>query len=198
MFTGIIEMTGIIINKQQSAKNLEIVIEPEKKMFLEDIKKGASISVNGVCLTVNSLTDKTFNAFVSAETWQVTNLKTLLPQSRVNLEKALKLSGRLDGHIVQGHVDCTAVVTGIYKVQKDYELKLRIKPEFLKYIISKGSIAVNGISLTIAEIKSDIISIAVIPETYENTNIPLLRTGDPANIEIDLFAKYTERILQNR
>ncbi len=194
MFTGIIEITGHIDQKNTTSNNINLSIIPDKKEFMDDIKHGASIAVNGVCLTVTDLKKISFNTFVSSETYQITNLRDIHSKDHINLEKALKINDRIDGHIVMGHVDNTGTVTGIYKINQDYKLSIKVTPSLLKYIIVKGSIAVNGISLTVAEIKSDILSFSIIPETYNNTNIPYLKTGNKINVEVDMFAKYIEKL----
>lgn len=192
MFTGIIESTGTIKSLKKAARNIELEIGFNNKKFLTGIKTGASIAVNGVCLTATKIRDKTFSAFVSTETFSITNLKDLKPNSVVNLERSMKLNGRLDGHIVLGHIDKIGIITGIYKLNQDYTLKVRIPSDLLRYTISKGSIAINGISLTIAQKKSGVLTFSIIPETYRRTNIPKLKNGDKVNIEVDMFAKYIE------
>lgn len=190
MFTGIIESLGKISAKEQSAQNILLKIEPVKADFLNDIKNGSSISVNGVCLTITEFENKFFKAFISTETYQITNLKDLNVGELVNLEKALRLNDRLDGHLVMGHIDNVGVITRINKIHQDYQLEVRMPADLLKYIIPKGSIAINGISLTIVKRTSDILSFAIIPETFRNTNIPNLKASEKVNIEIDMFAKY--------
>lgn len=192
MFTGIIETLGHITHKRTSSQNIEITIEPENKDFLLDVKKGASIAVNGCCLTVTKLTQTDYTAFISSETFKKTNLTDITPIHSVNMEKALKLNDRLDGHIVMGHIDDTALVTKIFKKNQDFFLEVKLPTSLVKYTIQKGSIAINGISLTIAEKKGNLVSFSIIPETYENTNIPQLKTGQKVNIEMDMFAKYIE------
>jgi len=192
MFTGIIETIGKITRKNVTTKNIIISVQPALKDFLSDIHKGSSIALNGACLTVSEFKPGEFTAFIATETYNITNLKSLHTGDKVNLEKALKLGDRLDGHFVTGHIDDTAIVTGIHKINQDFSLAIRIKPSLLKYIIIKGSMAINGISLTIAKISSDILSFSIIPETYKNTNIPELKIRDKVNIEVELFAKYME------
>ncbi len=192
MFTGIIETTGKIKNIESSSRNIKLQIEPSKADFLDDIKNGSSISVNGVCLTVTDIFNKAFSAFVSSETHHITNLKDIHSNESVNLEKALRLNDRLDGHLVMGHVDDIGIVTGIHRISQDYKLDVKISQSLLKYVILKGSIAINGISLTIASMKSNILSFVIIPETYNSTNIPQTKIGSKVNIEVDMFSKYIE------
>lgn len=195
MFTGIIETTGKIKNLKKTSQNIELKIEPSQTGFLDDIKTGSSISVNGVCLTVTGVTGNNFTVFISTETYNITNLKDIHSNESVNFEKALKLNDRLDGHIVMGHVDDTGIVTGFHKISQDYKLNVKIPQPLLKYVILKGSIAVNGISLTIANIKSNTLSFSVIPETYNNTNVPQMKIGGKVNIEVDMFAKYIRKCI---
>ena len=195
MFTGIIETTGKIKNLKKNSQNIELQIEPFQTGFLDDIKTGSSISVNGVCLTVTEIAGNSFTVFVSTETCNITNLKNIHSKEPVNLEKALKLNDRLDGHIGMGHVDDTGIVTGFHKINRDYKLDVKLPQPLLKYVILKGSIAVNGISLTIANIKSNTLSFSIIPETYNNTNIPQMKAGGKVNIEVDMFAKYIRKCI---
>jgi len=190
MFTGIIDNIGKVKNLIRKDKNIEIIISPQDKNYLNDIKKGDSIAVNGVCLTVINLIGNDFKSFVSYETVNKTNIKKLHPAQFVNLEKALKLNDRLNGHIVLGHIDGIGKISTIRKIQEDYELKIIIPDELKKLVVLKGSIAVNGISLTIAKIEGNILSIAIIPETYNNTNLKYLKHGDEVNLETDIIGKY--------
>lgn len=190
MFTGLIESTGILIKKKPFSGNILLSIEPLRKDILKGLRKGASISVNGVCLSVAGPGRKAFDAFLSTETCRVTNLKEAGPGDVLNLERALVLGSRLDGHLVQGHTDGTALVTRICRVKQDFMMTLRIPADLLKYTILRGSIAVNGISLTISRKQSDLLSFALIPETWRNTNIPCLKPGQRVNIEVDMVAKY--------
>ncbi len=190
MFTGIIDNIGKVKNLIRKDKNIEIIISPQDKNYLNDIKKGDSIAVNGVCLTVINLIGNDFKSFVSYETVNKTNIKKFHPAQFVNLEKALKLNDRLNGHIVLGHIDGIGKISTIRKIQEDYELKIIIPDELKKLVVLKGSIAVNGISLTIAKIEGNILSIAIIPETYNNTNLKYLKHGDEVNLETDIIGKY--------
>ena len=189
MFTGIIEETGQI--KSITNKSMEISCH----LVLEDVKLGDSIAVNGVCLTVSKFTSVSFVADVSPETFKVTNFYKLKVGDSVNLERAMPMNGRFGGHIVSGHVDDVAKIVAINKNSEFYDLKIELNDEQIKYVIKKGSITVNGISLTVAEISEKLISIAVIPHTYENTNLLSLKAGDYVNIELDMIAKYVEKFL---
>ena len=189
MFTGIIEEVGKI--RQITNKSIEI----ECRTVSEDAKLGDSICVNGICLTVIDIKSDGFTADVSPETFKVTSLKSVKTGDFVNLERAMKADGRFGGHIVSGHTDNTGKVKFIKKSGDFYVLCIEISAELSKYVIKKGSIAVNGISLTIAEIKENAVEIAVIPHTYENTNLKYLKPESHVNIEVDMFAKYIEKFL---
>ena len=189
MFTGIIEELG----KVEKLTNNQITITA--KTALDGTKIGDSIAVNGVCLTVTNINTNSFCADVSPETMKVTALGNLKTGSFVNLERALPADGRFGGHIVSGHIDDRAKCISIKKVTDFYELIIELTDDCSKYVVKKGSIAINGISLTIAEVSGNIIKIAIIPHTFENTNLKTLQSGDYVNIETDIFAKYIEKFL---
>lgn len=187
MFTGIVEETGKILTITER----KVTIMCEK--VLKDTQIGDSISVNGVCLTVSAMQDNNFTADISPETSKVSN--KLKCGDIVNLERAMAANGRFGGHIVSGHVDGVAEIIELKAVGEFYELGLKLSSEESKYVIKKGSITVDGISLTVAEINGNYIKIAVIPHTFENTCLKFLKTGDFANIEVDIFSKYIEKFL---
>ena len=189
MFTGIIEELGKI--RQITDKSIEI----ECKTVLDDVKLGDSICVNGVCLTVINIKPDGFTADVSPETFRVTNLITLKVGDFVNLERAMGVNDRFGGHIVSGHIDGKGKGVNIERIGEFYNLKVELPQELSKYVIQKGSIGVNGISLTVAEVNGNNVEIAVIPHTFENTNLKYLKPGDFVNIEVDMFAKYIEKFL---
>lgn len=193
MFTGIIEEIGIVKDFKGDKKFALITVECKK--VLEDTKIGDSISINGVCQTVIELGKTFFSAQVSSETLTVTILSLLKTGEAVNLERALTLSSRLGGHIVSGHVDGLAKIIKIEKLADFYNLKFEIKEDLTKYVAKKGSVTINGISLTIADVSSTEFDVAIIPHTFENTNLKNLKTGDFVNIETDILAKYVEKIL---
>ena len=195
MFTGIIEEQGRIRKLEKTSSGMNIDVECSK--VLEDIVLGASISVNGACQTVTSFGRDYFSVFSSNETLKVTNYKDLKQGGFVNLERALTLNKRIDGHIVSGHIDCIAEFIKIQPDGLSKRLIFKLPGEFSKYAIYKGSIAVNGVSLTIASIEKDIFSCAVIPLTLEQTNLGSLKPGAFVNIETDLFAKYIEKIVKS-
>lgn len=189
MFTGIIEETG----KIQSISGTSITVVCSK--VLENTNIGDSIAVNGVCLTVTKLGNGFFEADISSETFKVTAFDKLKSGTVVNLERAMPACGRFGGHIVSGHVDSIAKVISITNNKEFYNLELELAKEITKYTVPKGSITVNGASLTIAEINGIFINIALIPHTYEKTNFSDLKAGDYVNIEVDMLAKYVEKIL---
>ena len=193
MFTGIIEETGKILNLNTSTTQGKITIQCEK--ILEETKLGDSIAVNGVCLTVVEILPNKFVADVSPETLKLTNLENLRIGNIVNLERAMKADGRFGGHIVSGHIDGRGKFISCEKNGNFYELNIELTPDLAKYTIKKGSIAINGISLTIAGVNKNSINIALIPHTHEHTNLKELKNGDIVNIEVDMFAKYIEKFL---
>ena len=189
MFTGIIEELGKVIRLSDS----QITISAQT--VLNGTKIGDSIAVNGVCLTVIRIDKTSFDADISPETKRITTLKNLRTGSAVNLERALAADGRFGGHIVSGHIDGTGRSKYIKKDGDFYNIGIELPYELSKYVAKKGSIAVNGISLTIAGIDENLIEIAVIPHTFENTNLKDLNIGDYVNIETDILAKYVEKFL---
>ena len=193
MFTGIIEEIGKVVNFKKSAYGADLKISA--KTVLEDVKLGESIAVNGVCETVVAFDNTTFEVNVSDETLRVSNLSNLKQGDFVNLERALKLSDRLSGHIVSGHVDLTTKFIKKEKLGEFYNMEFAVTPDFRKYIVKKGSITINGISLTIADIKPESFVVAVIPHTFENTNLKELKNNDIVNIETDILAKYIENFV---
>lgn len=190
MFTGLIEETGTVklFEKTQSGALLTV----ECKKILEDIKLGASIAINGACHTVIDFSANSFTVQTSNETLSVSNFEKLKSGSIVNLERAMILSSRLDGHLVSGHIDGTA--TFLEQTSDGFSNKLffQLNEQLKKYVIYKGSITINGISLTVASIANTVISVEVIPHTMQNTNLNTLKVGDIVNIETDVIAKYIE------
>ena len=193
MFTGIIEEIGKIQSFKKDSNGA--TIEVECSLVLEDTKLGDSIAINGVCQTVIELSSNSFKARVSDETLKVTTFENLKSGNIVNLERALTLSSRLGGHIVSGHVDCRGKFTKIEKLTDFYNLEFEIPQEQTKYVVHKGSITINGISLTVAEINQNTFKVAIIPHTFENTNLKALNIGDNVNIETDILGKYVEKML---
>ena len=186
MFTGIIEDVGKVVNITNSKIQIETC--------LDDIKTGDSIAVNGVCLTVTEIEDDILNFDYSPTTSDITNISLLKKNYLVNLERALTLQTRLGGHIVSGHIDTTTKIIDIKKTDKFYFISFAINEIIKKYIVQKGFIAIDGISLTVAELSQTKFSVTMIPETFNKTIFHTRKTGDIVNIETDIFAKYTENL----
>lgn len=193
MFTGIIEEIGTIkeISKASSGALLNIACEA----ILEDAKIGDSIAIDGTCQTIINLDNKSFSVQVSPETLSVTNFSNFKKGKPVNLERALTLSSRLGGHLVSGHIDGIAKIKSIQKQSEFYNIDVEVEQNLSKYIINKGSVTLNGVSLTVAEINSNEFSVAMIPHTFENTDFKVLKAGDFVNTEVDILAKYIEKFL---
>lgn len=189
MFTGIIEETGVL--KEQNGGNL--VIQADK--LLEDVHLGDSIAVNGVCLTVTEFQKNWFRADVMAETLRRSSLGTLKKGSRVNLERAMAANGRFGGHIVSGHIDGTGTVENMQREGNAIWVTISCGAALLRYIAEKGSIAIDGISLTVAEVRENGFRVSIIPHTGEETTLLARRTGDMVNLETDIIAKYVERLM---
>lgn len=193
MFTGIIEAVGEVKGVRGSDKGISLQI-PIPDSF-DDIKIGDSISVNGVCLTANSIANGTFSADVSSETISKTTFGRIKTGERVNLERAMRLSDRLGGHIVSGHVDGIARLKEVRKEGESVRLSFSLDKELLRYVINKGSIAIDGISLTVNEVGDGGFAVNIIPHTAKNTTILDKKAGDEVNIEVDVIGKYVERLL---
>ena len=196
MFTGIIEEKGSVRSIDFDGDNARIVIAGT--LVTDGTGTGDSISVNGVCLTALNITEDSFAADVSRETLDRSTLGSLEPGSPVNLERAVTPMTRLGGHIVQGHVDGRGTFLLAVQDGDFWTVRIGFPPEFAKYLVYKGSVAVEGISLTVAALADDHFDIAVIPKTWELTNLSSLSPGDPVNLEADVIAKYVERMLSSR
>lgn len=193
MFTGLIEEIGTVQSILKGPKSATIIITAKK--ILEDIKLGDSIATNGVCLTVTSFTPNGFEVDVMAETMRRSNLGNLTPGDKVNLERALRLGDRLGGHIVSGHIDGTGTIEDFRQEDNAIWVSIAVSPDILKYIINKGSIAVDGISLTVAYIDSRRFKVSIIPLTKDETTLTGKNIGDKVNLEVDMIGKYVERLL---
>ena len=193
MFTGIIEELGQVREVEKRGVDARIVIEA--RTVTEGSSNGDSIAVNGVCLTALDVKPHSFAADVSKETLLRSTLGNLKPGSPVNLERAVTPTTRLGGHIVQGHVDARGKFLGVENHDESWTVRVAYPEEMARYLVSKGSVAVEGISLTIAGLTDDYFEIAVIPKTWEVTNFSQLNPGDEVNLEADVIAKYVERIL---
>lgn len=198
MFTGIIEETGRIVDKAGTAASFRLTIGAAR--ILEDLKPGDSIAVDGVCLTVERVDRDRFTVYSSPETISRTTLERSKRGSWVNLERALTPITRISGHFVLGHVDGVGSIRSIHREADSWRISFALTGEELRYCVMKGSIAIDGISLTIAglEERENIIQVAVIPFTYENTTLKEKRAGDPVNVETDIFARYVERFMSPR
>lgn len=196
MFTGIVEALGKVTKVVNGTDSVQLTIESPG--FFNDIKLGDSISVNGCCLSAVTNTSDTFTFDVMKQTLAITNIGKLAEGDVVNLEKAMLVTDRLGGHIVQGHVDALAQVAAINEGADWYEIIVSVPMNYLKYIQPQGSITLNGVSLTVAKLddaKSEV-SVWLIPETLKRTNLGQLLVGDQVNLEVDVLAKYVERILK--
>ncbi len=193
MFTGIIEELGKIAALDRHASGAKIKIAA--KIVCEGTNEGDSIAINGVCLTALEVKKDSFTADVSQETLNKSTLGKLNIGAKVNLERAVTPSTRLGGHIVQGHVDSRGKFVSAKQIGDFWTVRIGFPKEIGQYLVYKGSVSVEGISLTIAELKSDYFEIAVIPKTWELTNLSSLKSGDEVNLEADVIAKYVERIL---
>jgi len=195
MFTGIVEELQTVLDMQQfdGVARLSFACS-----FADSCALGDSVAVNGVCLTVADKQAGMLSFDVLAQTMQVTALGRLQQGSKVNLERAMGLQARLGGHMVSGHVDGTASVVAYSQQGQDHSLQLQLPPQLLAYCIDKGSLCVDGISLTIAEIKGDILQFWITPHTHAVTNLSARVAGDEVNIEVDMLAKYVERLLDAR
>ena len=195
MFTGIIEEVGKI---RKLYRNNDIVdLEIDCKKIIHDLKTGESVSVSGICLTVTKIMGNSFTVQIVPETINRTNAKYWVENTLVNLERSLQLSDRINGHIVQGHVDETFKVKEVNIIKDSWVLSFILNKKFQKFIVYKGSISINGVSLTISSVKKDFFSVSLIPETLKRTNLVNLKSNDLVNVEIDIFAKYIENFLKN-
>lgn len=196
MFTGIIEELGRVREVEKRGEDAHIVIEA--RVVTGDSRDGDSISVNGVCLTALEVTPDSFAADVSKETLLRSTLGSLAAGSAVNLERAVTPATRLGGHIVQGHVDARGKFLGAENHGESWTFRIAYPKEIARYLVFKGSVAVEGISLTIANLTDEYFEIAVIPKTWDVTNFSQLEPGDEVNLEVDVIAKYVERILSTQ
>ena len=193
MFTGIIEELGTLTSFEKNAGGARMTVGAE--LVVSDAAEGDSISVNGVCLTALDITPSSFSADLSQETLDRTTLGNLGEGSRVNLERAVTPSTRLGGHIVQGHVDGRGIFVSAENNGEFWTVRIGIPNEMAKYLVYKGSVCVEGISLTVAALGKDHFDIAIIPKTWELTNLSTLKPGDSVNLEADVIAKYVERMM---
>jgi riboflavin synthase len=193
MFTGLIEEVGTVFTLEKNTYGARLAITADR--LSGKVQIGESIAVNGCCLTVCLRQGDQLGFDLLEETLQRTNLRTLRRNDRVNLERALVADGRLGGHFVQGHVDCNARILSLEETSADWRLAIELPADFAKYVVEKGSIAVNGISLTVAEVSQKSFAVWIIPHTKAQTNLAVARPGDLVNLEFDLIAKYVERMV---
>ena len=194
MFTGIIEELGTVVDLETRPAGARLTIAAQA--VLQDATTGASIAVNGTCLTALDITSHHWSADIAPETWNRTNLRDLSPHSLVNLERPLRANARLDGHFVLGHVDATADVISLDPLGDDnWWLRIRVPQPLTRYIVQKGSLAIDGISLTVAEVADDLVGFTVIPHTYHHTALHTRRPGSRVNVEADILAKHLEKLL---
>lgn len=195
MFTGIIEEVGRVAAIKVKAAQRRLIVSCSK--VLPELRTGDSVSVSGVCLTAVEIGKDSFAADLAQETWMRTSFSRVRPGALVNLELPMRASGRFDGHVVQGHVDGVGTVTHFESVAdaNDYVLTINAPSELTRYVVAKGSLAIDGISLTVAAIEGTQVRVAIIPHTAEVTNLRSLKAGDPVNLEVDVIAKYVEKIM---
>lgn len=196
MFTGIIEEIGTVERVTSGAKSCRLTIKADK--IFDDLKIGDSVAVNGVCLTADELAKPYFTADVMPETMRRTSFAGLAKGSRVNLERAMQLNGRFGGHIVSGHIDGTGTIVSMVREDNAVWIWIAAEQEIMRYIIEKGSAALDGVSLTVAEVKRDRFAVSLIPHTAEQTTLLSKKTGDKINIENDIIGKYVEKLSQQK
>ena len=188
MFTGLIEKTGVLTGRETGAKAGRLTVKPDTPWM--DLEEGESIAVNGACLTFEKEAGGNLTFFVMKETLDRTNLGQLKNGARVNLERALSLGSRLGGHLVSGHVDAAVKVVSFGKIGDDYELRMEMPSELRIFFVTKGSVCVNGVSLTLTDVTDETFAVRLIPTTRRETNLDDLKPGDLVNIETDLIGKY--------
>ena len=196
MFTGIIEEVGKVVSIKEEHGTRRLTVAASK--LIHDVKKGDSIAVSGVCLTAVGITPNSVGFDLADETWHRTSFSRIHEGALVNLELPMRADGRFGGHIVQGHVDGTGEFVGLERIPdaEDYWLRIRIPKELERYVIFKGSLSIEGISLTVAKIEGAEVTVAIIPHTCQMTNLQSLKVGDPLNLEVDMIAKYVEKMMK--
>jgi len=192
MFTGIVEETGEVLRAEAADEGRRLRIDTS----FEGLREGQSINVSGACLTVETAGEGWFEVFLAAETLGTTYLGDLGAGDPVNLERALPADGRFDGHLVQGHVDTVTEVTAVERVGEDWRFGFALPEGYARYVVPKGSVALDGISLTVAERGESVLSVAIIPTTYDLTTLSAKSVGDPVHLEVDVVAKYVERLAE--
>ena len=194
MFTGIVEETGEVVGREETDDGLWLRIGADT--VANDLQHGQSISVSGACLTVERFEPEAwFEVFLASETVDRTYLGELAVGDAVNVERAMPADGRFDGHVVQGHVDVVATLVDRESVGEDWYYTVSLPPEYDRYVVEKGSITLDGISLTVADLDGDRVDVAIVPTTYERTTLAEKSPGDPLHLEVDVLAKYVESIV---
>jgi riboflavin synthase len=193
MFTGLIEEIGKVLSIVKSEKSARITVAAHK--ILDNVRLGDSISTNGVCLTVTDLSKNHFSVDVMAETMRRSNLHQLTSGDKVNLERALRVGDRLGGHIVSGHIDGMGTIVGFEKEDNAIWVTMKAEKVILKYIVHKGSITIDGISLTVAYVDDSFFKVSIIPHTRDETTLLSKKVGDAVNLECDVLGKYVEKLL---
>jgi riboflavin synthase len=194
MFTGLVEEVGEVASLKKSSKGAYLTVKCSK--VLEGTKVGDSVAVNGACLTVVEVGKENLSFFVSLETLNRTNLKFLRSGSPVNLERALRLGDRLGGHLLLGHVDATTKITAVKREGESFLFKFQLPKRFSHLVVEKGSVGIDGISLTVANLTADSFQVAVIPHTLKETNLKFRKAGDLVNVEFDVIGKFVERMVR--
>ena len=196
MFTGIIEEVGKVTSIREERGTRRLTVAASQS--IKELKKGDSIAVSGVCLTAVGLSPNAVAFDLAEETWNRTSFSRIDEGALVNLELPMRVDGRFGGHVVQGHVDGTGEFLALDRIPgaEDYWLRIRIPAELARYVIVKGSLSIEGISLTVAKIEGTEVTVAIIPHTAEMTNLRSLNPGDPVNLEVDMIAKYVEKMMK--
>src|SRR5271170_5116743 len=196
MFTGIIEEVGRVTSIAHEGEGRRLTVAASH--LVKELKKGDSIAVSGVCLTAVKITPRSFGADLAEETWNRTSFSRIKPGALVNLELPMRADGRFGGHIVQGHVDGPGKFLALDEIPgaDNYWLRIEVPPDLARYVIFKGSLSIEGISLTVAKVEGTQVTVAIIPHTTEMTNLKSLKSGDPVNLEVDMIAKYVEKMLR--
>lgn len=195
MFTGIVEELGTLCSVARGSASAKLTIEAQK--ILRDMQVGDSIAVNGICLTVSNFDTHRFAADVMAETLAKTNLGDLRRGDRVNLERAVPMNGRLGGHLVSGHIDGTGIIKNMKRYDIAVLITIKAPLEVMRYVVKKGSVAVDGISLTVVDYNREGFQVSIIPHTARETTLGFKKEGDKVNLEADLIGKYVEKLLKN-
>lgn len=196
MFTGIVEETGIVKELSEAGEGIRVSVKrPET---YEELSNGESISVSGACLTVEEFDDEVMKFFLAEETLEKTWFSDMEKKDRLNLERSVKVGNRLSGHIVQGHVESTSEVQSIEELEEGWNMTFELPESLQDLVVHKGYVAVEGISLTVTEVKNNCFSVTVIPETWKRTNLSEKEEGEAVNLETDMMGKYAEKMMKEK